>query len=105
MAGTVALADGATVSVFRGTCSPLMLCVLQINYPQTRKSSSFGMLAKLAHKLDHRAKETAFLQEFGSDDAGAEAPSQAQIARWVQKVKVAHDLSGGSVFQARLRRS
>ena len=52
------------------------------------------MLAKLAHKLDHgvltRAptEETALLQEFGSDDAGDEAPSQAQIARRVQKVKV-----------------
>lgn len=95
MAGTVALANGATVSVFPGTCSPLMLCVLNINYPQTRKSSSFGMLAKLAHKLDQcvltraRAKETAFLQEHGSDDAGDEALSEAQIARRAQKVKVA----------------
>ena len=86
MAGTVALANGATVSVFPGTCSPLILCVLNVNYPQTRKSSSFGMLDKLAHKLDQdvltraRAKETAFLQEFGSDDAGDEAPSQVQIA-------------------------
>ena len=38
-------------------------------------------LAKLAHKLDQsvltraRAKETAFLQEFGSDDAGDEVVS------------------------------
>ena len=35
-----------------------------------------------------RAKEIAFLQEFGSDDAGDEAPTQVQIARRVHKVKV-----------------
>ena len=52
MAGTVSLANGATVSVFPGTCSLLMLCVLNIDFPQTRQSSSFGMLAKLADKLD-----------------------------------------------------
>ena len=75
-AGTVALANGATVSVFPGTCRPLMLCVVNTNYPQTQKSSSFGMLTKLAHKLDQGVliRETAFLQEFGSDDAGVEAP-------------------------------
>ena len=42
-----------TGRLFSDTCSPLLLCVLNmLNYPQTRKSSSFGMLAKLAHKLD-----------------------------------------------------
>ena len=54
------------------------------------------MLAKLAHKLDQcvltgaRAKETAFLQEHGSDDAGDEALSEAQIARRVEE-----ETSGG----------
>ena len=115
MAGTVALANGATASVFPGTCSPLMLCILKIDFPQTRKSSSFGMLAKLAHKLDQgvltraRAKETAFLQEFGLDDAGDEGPSQAQTARRVQNVNVVSSTltacTEAAFFQARLRRS
>ena len=49
MAGCFACANGAMVGVFPGSLSPLMLCVQNVNYPQTRKSCAFAMLTKIGH--------------------------------------------------------
>ena len=87
MAGTVALANGATVSVFPGTSSALMLCVLDINYPQTRTSSSFGMLVKFAKNLDQGVLTRARSKETGRTDSASEFDRllQTGTASWTTK--------------------
>ena len=65
MAGLFACTNGATVSVFPGALSPLMLCVINVNFPQTRKSATHGALHGVTTEMDDMSKlrATRALQE------------------------------------------
>ena len=52
MAGLVARANGAQVQAFPGSVSPLTLCVVNVNYPQAKKSAAFPALAKIGSAID-----------------------------------------------------
>ena len=59
MAGLVACTNGAKVAVFPGPASPLMLSVINVNYPQTRKSSTHGSMHEVSKEIDSISKSRA----------------------------------------------
>ncbi|CAK0821553.1 unnamed protein product, partial [Prorocentrum cordatum] len=59
MAGLVACTNGAKVAVFPGPASPLMLSVINVNYPQTRKSSTHSSMHEVSTEIDGQSKDTA----------------------------------------------
>ena len=59
MAGLIACTNGAHVEVFPGSRSPLMLAVINVNYPQTRKSSGFHVLTQIGAAIDEASAERA----------------------------------------------
>ena len=92
MAGLVACTNGAQVQVFPGSVSPLMLCVVNVNYPQTRKSAAFPMLSKIGSMIDkgarlkaQAAERDALLEE--EEDAG-NPRAAAKVERKVAALKV-----------------
>ncbi|CAK0811393.1 unnamed protein product [Prorocentrum cordatum] len=59
MAGLVARTNGAKVAVSPGPASPLMLSVLNVNYPQTRKSSTHSSMHEVSKEIDGQSKDRA----------------------------------------------
>ncbi|CAK0813141.1 unnamed protein product [Prorocentrum cordatum] len=59
MAGLVACTNGAKVAVFPGPASPLMLSVINVNYPQTRKSSTHSSMHEVSKEIDGQSKDRA----------------------------------------------
>ena len=59
MTGLIACSNGAHVQVFPGSRSPLMLAVINVNYPQTRKSSGFHVLTQVGAAVDETSAERA----------------------------------------------
>jgi hypothetical protein len=90
MAGLFSCTNGAKVAVFPGDASPLMLCVINVNYPQTRKSAMHGALGSVTSEMDAASKTraTANLREMTQAGSGTQ---------------VAADEADGSLGQVRGR--
>ena len=63
--------NGATTEVFLGVDGPLVLPILNINYPQTRKSSAFGTGNTVGHTIDAFVLDIA--QRRGADALAADS--------------------------------
>ena len=59
IAGCIFMANGGGVNVFPNSPSPLMMAVLNTNYPQTRKSAITAAVASLGRAMDRRASKRA----------------------------------------------
>ena len=59
MAACISMANGAGVRVFPNSPSPLMMAVLNVNYPQTRKSAITAAVSRLGRAMDKRASTRA----------------------------------------------
>ena len=81
MAGLAACSNGACVQVFPGSLSPLMMCVLNVNYPQTRKSAAFSILNKIGHAIDTAVLSAAQRAERHLLQEDAEAEGGGQPSR------------------------
>ena len=81
MSGLFALTNGATIEAFPGASSPLMLAVINVNYPQTRKSANYACLHKLGCAMDAEVYTRAVYEEFMSARAeGSEPPTPVEMA-------------------------
>ena len=73
MAGLVACTNGAKVAVFPSPAGPHMLSVINVNYLQTRKSSTHGSMHEVSKEIDSisKSRAEAKIREdmVGSDEA------------------------------------
>ena len=76
MAGLVACTNGASIEIFPGSASPLALAVLNVNFPQTRKSAGYGLLSKLGREIDLVSTQRL------RNQLGEDAPA-VKAVRWI----------------------
>ena len=72
IAALASCTNGAKVDVFPSAPCPVMLCVLNVNYPQTRKSAITAAAQKVADVIDELTMKRAAEKMKDSADEGRE---------------------------------
>ena len=85
MANLMACTNGAQVSAFANGPSPLMLAVLNVNYPQTRKSAAAAANSKIGKCINKRSLKRA--KKWASQANGERPASATDVGNVVSELQ------------------